>query len=206
MLSFPINISKKALSIRTIRFYSPRKDDEHLSYIGWIRGVFIRFAMATRVNLKPYLRENISRYIEYRSTDIRSVSRKGKAREGIFSNEWTVRWERRFYQNTRISARSLDIVSAGNAFLAFVARLDSIFEREIKRSRVVSFSRYRITLHLQREILVSERSSGSLGSIAQGQPAFVNARHALTPSGRICIQQRKCAALRCWPWFTVTYR
>jgi len=25
---------------------------------------------------------------------------------------------------------------------------------------------------------------------------IVNARHALTPSGRICIQQRKCVALR----------
>lgn len=91
------------------------------------RGIFIRLAMATRVNLKAYLCENISRYIEYRSTDIRSVSRKGKAREGIFRNEWTVKWERRFYQNTRISARSLDIVAAGNAFLAFVARLASRF-------------------------------------------------------------------------------
>lgn len=57
-----------------------------------------------------------------------------------------------------------------------------------------------VSLHLHREIRASERVSlgeSRIAAIDRTRSAgVVNARHALTPSGCICIQQRK---QRCWP-------
>lgn len=85
--------------------------------------------------------------------------------------------------------------------LTFVSRLASIqFSRE--RNKILPRRIFLATPSrciCNGRFLRAELLGESLGSIAQGQSAFVNARHALTPSGRICIQQRKrdlrCAAL-----------
>lgn len=73
------------------------------------------------------------------------------------------------------------------------------FRGKNKAPLVASFSRHRLLAFAFGDS--RERASEPWGnlesarSIAQGQNDVVNARHALTPSGCICIQQRK---QRCW--------
>jgi len=70
------------------------------------------------------------------------------------------------------------------------------FHGKNKAVDVISFF-VTVSLHLHWEIRTSEWASLGESRIDRARStSIVNARHALTPSGCICIQQRK---QRCWP-------
>lgn len=95
-----------------------------------------------------------------------------------------------------------DVITSPEARFGFrlASRANSISVGKIKRPASQLF-RDTVPLHLHQEIRASERTSlgkSRIGAIDRTRSTgVVNARHALTPSGCICIQQKKqrCAAL-----------
>jgi len=167
-------------------------------YIGWIQIAGFS-SVSLRVDLESVSArkrlEIVSKPFNDYSLGLQNREKSGgKASGRIFRNEW--RWlRRRFYQNTCISAsRLLDV--AGSIYFVFRPASRVNFHGKNKAVDVISFF-VTVSLHLHWEIRTSEWASLGESRIDRARStSIVNARHALTPSGCICIQQRK---QRCWP-------
>lgn len=171
------------------------------------RGIFFRLATSGSENVSARKRswntfDTVRRlFARYPKSGGKSG---GKASGRIFRNEWRrLRWDgsikiRAFPRlASSTSGRRCHVV--GSLGFRPASRVNSISVGKIKRS-ASHLLRDTVSLHLHREIRVSERASlgeSRISAIDRTRSAsVVNARHALTPSGCICIQQRK---QRSWP-------
>lgn len=167
-----------------------------------IHRIFLRFTTSGSESVST------RKHLEILSTIIRSVSKaKKRATKGEQRN--FQKWMKTVtetvlskYMHFRVSPfrRQGDAITSLEARFGFrpTSHVNSIFVGKIKRSALHLF-RDTIWLHLHWEIRASERANlgeSRIGAIDRTRSTgVVNARHALTPSGCICIQQKK---QRCW--------
>lgn len=177
-----------------------------LVYIGWIQIAGFSF-VSLRVDLKAYLQENVLKYFRYRSTIIRSVYKTERKAAERRAREFSEMNEDGYGDGStkiRIFPRLAFSTSPGRRYhvagstlcLSLCISRQFNFRGKNKAISVISFF-VTASLHLHWEIRTSEWASLGESRIDRARSTgVVNARHALTPSGCICIQQRK---QRCWP-------